>query len=442
MCENCGAPLETGFAGGRVVCEYCGSANHFLPRKEDPVEPLHAARDMDETTRMEMLRRQDGVQPRLPQELAPLVSHGGLAPWKVDEALALWRSTCRELSSSDDYTGAELLYNLTVILSNHYSGIDDHMKERALYESALDVLTLPRHRQIMRGLISRKAARSGDTEAARKWLAPCDPGSVDLETDSSYRVSVAEICTVEEDWDGVLEVLGEDMEDVPVTASLDAKAIVQRANALERRGRLRDAAGQLHAFVTVNGASGRKTLEAISDIYRDAGIEICPRSIPMAMGLHDRDAGLEAARSRNPGCFGQIFAVTGIFVIVLGAVLGPVLELAGGRMPLAALIPLWLMGLAFLAVGVHFILAGRRAARLHTDGIRRRGNVLSATPTGWKINGVPQYSLRVRVEVPEGEPYEVTLKRPIPDGETEAWRPGAEIDLKVDPGDPSRVAVF
>ena len=126
MCENCGAPLETGFAGGR----------------------------------------------------------------DMDEALSLWRSTCRELSSSEDYAGGELLYHLTVILSDHFSGIEVHMKERALYESALDVLTLPRDRQIMRGLLARKAARAGYKEAARKWLAPCDPRSLDLETDSTYRVSV------------------------------------------------------------------------------------------------------------------------------------------------------------------------------------------------------------------------------------------------------------
>jgi DNA-directed RNA polymerase subunit RPC12/RpoP len=442
MCGNCGAPLETGFAGGTVRCEYCGTSNLFLPRKEEPVEPLAAAVEMDEDTRMEMLRRQDGRQPEIPQELKPLISGGELAPWKVKEALSLWSSTCRELSTGSDYSDAELLYYLTIILSNHYSGKEDDLRERALYESALEVLTLPRHRQIMRGFLARNAALEGDTEAARKWLAPCNPRSEDLETDSSYRVSMAEILTVEEDWEGVLKLLGQDFDKVPITSALDGKAIVQRANALERSGRTEEAIRQLNLFMEVNGSLGRKALRSIVSVYTDSGLQICPESLPGAEEKYHISRGNAASSMQNPGCFGQSFAITGVFMIALGLFLGPILGSTGAGTPLGAKIMLFVMGCIFLAIGARQMRAGRKASRLVTRGVEGIGTVQGMQPTGWTINDVPQYLLELKVELPGSASFAARAKMTIPDSEKERYSPGAQVTVMADPEDTSNITVM
>lgn len=437
MCGNCGAPLETGFAGGTVKCGYCGTTNVFEARREAPVEPRDAAREMDEDVRLELLRRQDGSPPEIPSELNPLMENGVLADWKVDEALSLWRSTCRQLASRSDYAASERLYYLTVLLSNHFSGQDDALRERAMYESALDVMTLPRHRQILRGMLARKAARAGNTEAARKWLEPCNPRSHDLESDSSYRVSMAEILTVEEDWKGVLEVLGEDIDQVPVTSLLDGKAIVQRANALEHLGRIDEAAAQLQLFMQANGASGRRALRSIARVYSDAGTDVCPRSLEKAESDYVRQSGESRSRTQNPGgCFGQIFTLVGAAMVLL-AILLPVL-IKGA--PLVAGLGPGIAGVVFLVIGINHVRKGRRIRRLHSEGVETRGRLESIQPTGWKINGVPQYQLTIAVES-EGGGYRTTLKMVIPPGEKEMYSPGSSLELLVDPRDPQHVTV-
>lgn len=65
MCSNCGAPVETCFAGGTVRCDYCGTTNIFEARREAPVEPRDATREMSENERLELL-----VDPRDPRHVS------------------------------------------------------------------------------------------------------------------------------------------------------------------------------------------------------------------------------------------------------------------------------------------------------------------------------------------------------------------------------------
>ncbi len=136
------APSD-GIYRGEVTCGYCGTVNVFSPRKEEPVEPVAAISDITEEERMTLLNRQDGTQPEIPPAVGQLLSGGRLAPWKEGEALSMWRITCGELAGGSDFSSAELLYFLTIILSNHYSEKSDSLRQRALFESALEVLTLP-----------------------------------------------------------------------------------------------------------------------------------------------------------------------------------------------------------------------------------------------------------------------------------------------------------
>lgn len=442
MCRNCGAPLRTGHTGGTVTCGYCDTVNVFTPRREEPVEPLAAAREMDEEERLELLRRQDGTQPEIPAGIGQLLSGGRLAPWKETEALSMWRTTCGELSSGSDFTSSELLYFLTIILSNHYSEKNDCLRQRALYESALEVLTLPRHRQQIRGMLARNAALAGDPKAGEKWLEPCNPRSEDLQSDSAYRVSKAEILTVKGDWEGVLEILGEDLETVPVDSTLDGKAIVQRANALEMSGRVKEAAEQLSLYIQANGSPGRHALKMITGVYAHSGLAVCPRSLEMAADQSSQATAASEAASENPGgCFGQIFAVTGVLLLLLTLGLTYFLGIQRGEPIYGAAIGTGITGIVFLLVGVKHIRAGRRAFRLHTRGIPAQARVRSLTPTGWRINKVPQYAIELDVSLPGEASYSVTVKKTVHDMDRQLYEPGSTVHVKVDPEDRSRVAV-
>ncbi len=152
-------------------------------------------------------------------------------------------------------------------------------------------------------MLARNAALDGDAEAAEKWLEPCNPRSEDLESDSSYRVSRAEIATVRGNWDEVLSVLGTGISDVPIVSYLDGKAIVQRANALERTGKPAEAAEQISLFIEANGAGGLGAVKQILKVYSDSGLEMCPETLSAAMSISSARAGKAEADVANPGEF-------------------------------------------------------------------------------------------------------------------------------------------
>lgn len=443
MCQNCGAPLETGFTGGEVTCGYCGTVNVFTPRKEEPIEPNSVMLPIEESERMALLRRQDGSQPSIPPSISQLLAGGKLAPWKEGEALAMWRTTCSELAGATDFSSAELLYFLTMILSNHYSEKNDTLRQRALYESALEVLALPRHRQLIRGMLARNAALSGELEAAEKWLEPCNPRSSDLESDSSYRVSRAEILTMREDWSGVLQILGQSIGDVPITSALDGKAIVQRANALERTGRTDAAAEQLSLFIQANGALGRNGLKMIAGVYGNAGVEVCPESLKKALNLSSMRTGSRQAAIENPGgCFGQVFAASGVLLLVSSVAFPSFIGSRTGSTVAGPGIAVGVMGIIFLVIGIRHIRAGNRIKRLFKSGIQARGIVKSVSPTGWKINKVPQYAMEMEITISGQTPYTATVKKTIPNAAKDRFRPGAEVEVSVDPADRNHFTVL
>lgn len=172
MCKNCGAPIEASPSGGTVPCSYCSAQNQLVSRKEEPLEPAAAARQIDEGQRLVMLRQQDGKPMVPPASLNSLLEGGGIAEWKVQEAVAVWQNTRKELESTSNYEAAERLLFLTIAMANYYSGKGERLQQRAMFESALEVFTLPRHRQMMRGYLARSAALEGDVGAAERWLAP------------------------------------------------------------------------------------------------------------------------------------------------------------------------------------------------------------------------------------------------------------------------------
>ena len=79
----------------------------------------------------------------------------------------------------------------------------DERQERALLESAVELLPDARHRQILRCRLAHWAVLVGDHVAATEWLRPRNPRAADLRMDSSFRLASAALATAQGQLDGL-----------------------------------------------------------------------------------------------------------------------------------------------------------------------------------------------------------------------------------------------
>ena len=467
LCSSCGAPLELDLASATAACGYCGASNVLVARDDAPMAERPASAPIDEAERRVRLRRQTGRALTTPPGLEALVPKGRLDPWKVQEVFAVWQSTRQETRTTGGFDAAERLLYLTMVLANHHA-TDDRLRQRAMFESALVVLTLPRHRQAVRGFLSRAAAREGDLEAAAAWLAPCDTTSDDLETDTAWRISRAYLDTARKDWPSVVELLGTAADAVPIADASVPMAHLIRANAVEREGNV-SAAEALLRSAMAGGAKNRAALATLRGLHREW--DLCPRSYPRA------EAGYTATAAKSAGGMGSgvgsvfywvglllnavtllailaMFA-TGAVALGLGALPAIVQVPARYRSELAAVasacgvaaftfavaLPTTLpMGLVFWGIGRGLRNAGIRAQRLRLHGRPGTAQVLSLKATGMSINDVPQMEVKLRVELPDAAPYEAVTKLLLPPHEA-ARLAGATVSVRVDPKDPTAVLI-
>lgn len=439
LCEYCGAPLQLGAGAGAAQCRHCGTSNQVAARVEQFVIP-HA--EVPEPQRVAQLRMQDNRPLVAPAAYQHLVEGGRIPSWRLPEATAAWLGARKEVRASpSNLEAAERFMFLTMMLSNHLFDAQDFLRQRAMYESALEVVQLPRHKQMLRGFLSRSAARLGDMAAAEAWLAPCDPRPLDLESDSAYRMSRAYLETMRGNFAGVLGWLGRVRDEVPIQDTFDAAASVFRANALERSG---DVAGAARALADEmrRGAGSRDAIESI--IAGHKAFELCPRSLPAARGMFGEAAGQRAAQLAGGGAAGGIIGIAVATTIIPVVVLLVVFSQVPSGMSTIHMLswaPGVVLGLGIpLAIGVWLYRSGQRAKRLMREGIDARGRVLEVRPTGTKINGVPRVEVRLMVMLPDRPPYEATTKL-LWSGAREQLAAAGEVHLKVDPKSPGDVAI-
>jgi uncharacterized Zn finger protein (UPF0148 family) len=442
LCDQCGAPLLGTLAGGQVPCRYCGATNVLRVRDDRALFDVARARPMNEQERLARLRMQDGHPMLPPASLAALLPNGQLPPWKVDEAQVFWRATKREVAATSSPEAAERLLFLTMILSNHFAEQNDMARLRAMYESALDVFALPRHRQMMRGYLARNAVREGDLGAAEQWLTPCDPGSDDLQTDSAYRASWALLFTAKGNFQGVLQLLGQRPEDVPILDAMDGLCAILRANAWEKLGQQQVASQQLQQMMTATGPGGRQAMEKFAALY--PSLQLCAATLGAAQSAHTV-AAARAASTQTMGGIHVVFFPLGVLLLVGAAaclvivILAQIVDLGPAAAPAAgiALPTLGIMGLVFGGIGYAGRKAAQRAERLRLHGVSGQARVLGVQGTGLEINGVPQVALQLVIEVPGRGPVQTTVKMMMSGAVAQASMPGASVPVRYDATNPS-----
>jgi hypothetical protein len=452
MCEKCGAPLDVAVGGGHVQCGYCGVANELLPRDENPLAGVHGVNATNEQERFARLRAQDGKPSMPPEDIIGLFAQGELVEWKVDEAVQIWQDTRRGLRAASDPVAGERLMSLTMALSNHFSKKEDPARQRAMFESGLDVVSLPRHKQMLRGYLSRLAARKGDLPAAEQWLAPCDPRSDDLEMDSSWRMSRAFIDTAKGDSGAVVAVLGRGLKDVPIMDSMEPLCILIRANALERLGEVEPAADQVVALMMAGGGGGRRMVTEVVKRYQDWGL--CQQSYPVAQAKFAAAASQVSASSASGG-IGGIFYFLGLAMLIPGLAGGLIFmleSLAGeslvGFLPSglreglgAVALPFIISGVVLTAIGRNARRAAAKAAHIRVHGIPAVATVVGLDRTGTTVNNVPQIRIRLSVQLKGKEPYEASVKMYLDAHQLGAYSTGSQVSVRVDPGNPQDLVI-
>lgn len=459
LCQQCGAPLESATTGGLITCGYCNVQNRFESRRDDvPFRPPDASAPMDENERVRRLRMQDGKPMMPPPSLVPLMdaAGAGFLPGKVDEAFHIYQATRREVLATHSPEAAERLYFLTMIANAHLGRDHDHARRRALLETSLETLTLPRHRQVLRAQLANAAAKEGDIESAEAWLRPCDVRSDDLDSDSAYRVSRAYLDTARRDFQSVVNNLGYVDDAYPVADAWDELAAVLRANALERLGHMDAAVTALRARMQKGGPMGRSVLERIRE--RQPELELCPQSFPMAVSGHAQVAAVDTAR-RAGGNVGTIFMFVGIGAFAFGLVMLVALTIPeilaaqatgaslaeslfsaafGAVIVLITTVPL---GLIFFVLGYKMRKSGKEAAWLRVHGLSTTGTVRGYTATGTSINDVPLVMVHVEVRHPAVAPYVANVRQLLTPDLAAVYQPGATVAVRVHPTDPQKVVI-
>lgn len=451
LCEACGAPLDAPLQGGQFMCTYCRATNAVSGRDERPTLGMPAMPvPIDEGERIRRLQMQDGRPLVPPPSLMSLIPHGQIEPWRVQEVFSVYQGTRKEVRATHSPDAGERLFFLTLIIANHLGSTREDARLRAVLETALDTLELPRHRQVLRGMLSRNAVREGDAMAAERWLAPCDARSDDLASDSSYRVSRALIDTARGDYRAVIALLGPTEQHVPIDDTMDSSAAVLRANALEKSGDLNGAVQVLQTRMAKAGPTGRAAIEAF--IRLTPTLQLCAQSFARATSAHTERAAGNAGRGSM--IFGGIFLVAGIGMLVLG--LGMAVVMGGGSFvaALAAgggagsalpgllggifgmLAGPGLAGVIFVIIGGFAFRNGRNAAELRRVGILVYGNVTAVQTTGVRINKVPVYAITVRVERDGMAPYDANFRVT---GMPAGMAVGARVPLRVHPQKPEMV---
>ncbi len=305
------------------------------------------------------------------------------------------------------------------------------LEVRAMIESALDVLTEPRHRAVMHGFMARDATRLGDPEAGEKWLALMPPSSDDLHIDSAYRITRAYVSTAKRDFNTVLSVLGQRRDDIPIADGNDELAAVMRANAFEKLGRSQEAGAELQRIM-VSPPHAQLVGRIIES---NAALQLCSHTYPQ-MAQQMQQMSQNVVKSKSGMNTGAIFIV---------AFLGAPLMIGAQALVSALDLPEWIFGIvvgAFVIGILVFVFSsltrgGRIKARLKQNGIRGQGTLVQCNTTGTRVNNQPVYELILTVEAQGLQPFRASHREILSPMVVGKLQPGATVPVLLDPKDPT-----
>jgi ribosomal protein S27AE len=253
MCPACGAPVTIPPHGGQFQCGYCRAIGSVGARNDGRVQrpPPSPA---DEQARIAKLQFQKELGPHAspystflaPQDLQFLVALRPPHSWRP--WFEAWKNACVMLAQQGptEPNQKRVAWLATLTATGVLNlGSSDPMRARAIRETALELLKDAGHQHVIRCVLSRGACLQRDTASAEQWLAACDPYPSNITLDSEYRMAAAYLHTASGRWNGVLEVLGNQPNVIPLDFGRDLLGGLLRVNACEELGYTQAADGQL-----------------------------------------------------------------------------------------------------------------------------------------------------------------------------------------------------
>jgi hypothetical protein len=393
----------------------------------------------NEAQRFERLRAQDGKPLLPPPNLIHLCSQGGLNPAKVAEATSMWDAALAEVQTMPSFPAEERLFWTTFLLARHHATNGARPRSQQILETALPQLKDARHQQVAMGLLARTQAILGDRAGAMARVAQLDPQSEDLQIDTNYRFTVAYVALLREDAQAALQVLGWQIDDVPISDAYDHVCGMLRAHAHERLGRLDVAGEQLSRLAPTPQAFAQ--LESIVQANQPM-LSLCPQSLAVARErIEQLNANVVVTRSGISVAPIVLTTVIGV-PILIGVMEGapnlfdpPFDDIARGGVVV-------LFILATLATVLRLVLRGpAQRSKLAHSGITGTAKLLEATQTGTRVNNAPVIRLRLLVTLPDRPPYTAVHHEIVPSIRLSQLVPGSDMTVRVDPTDPTIMAV-
>lgn len=382
-------------------------------------------------------RAQDGKPLLPPPNIAFLWENGNeIPPHREAEALLAWQGARKRAAATDIGAGEEVSM-LTRALASKAEEAGDFARVRALIEAGLECAPLPRQRAVLLGAMARASVRAGDVESARAWLACFEPPQ-DLEADSEYRITIAVVATARGDFGGVLSAIGSTFGELAIQDALDPMAIIFRVNALERLGRSQEATQQLNQLMSA-GAGARTIVERIQKQYQR--LNLCQATLPAVMSAHEQQA--RASAGSGGILMGAILIGVSLLPFLITSVIAITETISSrGKFSLHSFVPVpftLIFVLAFGSWGWRTLRQGLRERRVFAEGIRTQARVVSARPTGVRINDIPEMQIELVAQLPQ--PVQTRIRLVVDPGQQHMLTPGTMVFIRLDPSQPD-VAVL
>jgi hypothetical protein len=81
------------------------------------------------------------------------------------------------------------------------------------------------------------------------------------------------------------------------------------------------------------------------------------------------------------------------------------------------------------------------AKALHTTGVPARARIVKISDSGMTINEDPVVDFVLEIRRDDGSTYQATTRAPISRLDVPRFQPGAEVPIRIDPGNPAHVAI-
>lgn len=393
---------------------------------------------MSEAQRFERLRAQDGKPLLPPPSVQPLCVGGGLAPAKQGEATQMWQAAVAEVQQVHSFPAEERLFWSSWLLVRHYAGLGVRGEAQGLLEQTLPLLRDPRHWQTTAATMARNAAALGDLDTATQLVGQLDPQSEDLQIDTNYRFTAAYVAALKGDDQTVLQVLGYNINDIPISDAFDNVCAVFRANAHERQGRVDVAMQQLMSI-----AGTPQGLKFVEDVVRSnpqAGL--LQQSMP-ALSQQVQAMNANIVKTKSGINLGGIFLLPILGIVVFGGGSAITSSLDPGMGTTVMIVGSIAFTIVVSLVVIRMIMKGPATRKkLATRGVDATAQLMAVETTGTRVNHQPMIRLKMMVSVPNKAPYAALHHEIVPAHMLGSIAPGSQVRVKVDPNDPTLMAVI